>query len=140
MSQIVKIGFDIGGILSKYPDILRPLVRALLASPEIEVHVLSDMHPHAKCVQWVHMNDFDVPPEHIHSCDYTEHGEECKAVKARELGLHILVDDFIGYLAVIGSPPLRLLSMPDPSRDYYHETWKTDGSEGNFGRRRKKVE
>ena len=51
--------------------------------------------------------------------------------------LDILFDDFIGYLATIGAPALRLLAMPDPTRDYYHPEWKTDGSEGNFGRRRK---
>lgn len=139
MSKPVRIGFDIGGILSKYPDILRPVVAALLAAPDVEVYVLSDMHPHTKCVAFVHDNGFPVPPERIHSCDYSEHGEECKAVKSREIGLDILVDDFPGYVGTVGAPALRLLSMPDPTRDYYHETWKTDGSEGNFGRRRKKA-
>ncbi len=134
---MTRIGFDIGGVLSKYPDILRPIVAALLASPDVEVHVLSDMPSHEKCVLFVHMNGFAVPPERIHSCDYSEHGEECKAVKAREIGLDVLVDDFPGYVATIGAPALRLLSMPDPTRDYYAESWKTDGSEGNFGRRRK---
>lgn len=135
---MIKIGFDIGGVLSKYPEILRPIVAALAASPEIEVHVLSDMHPHAKCVDWVvTRNGFAVLPERIHPCDYAEHGERCKAFKAAEIGLDVLVDDFVGYLAVVGAPPLRLLVMPDPDRDYYHPTWGTDGSEGNFGRRRR---
>ena len=137
MNRIVKVGFDIGGVLSKYPDLLRPVVAALATSSEVEVHVLSDMHPHEKCVDWVvNRNGFAVLPERIHSCDYTLHGEECKAIKSREIGLDVLVDDFPGYVASIGAPILRLLSMPDPTRDYYHETWKTDGSEGNFGRRK----
>lgn len=135
----VKVGFDIGGVLSKYPDLLRPVVNALLASPDIEVHVLSDMHPRKKCVAAVTSNGFNVPTCNIHSCDYSTHGEECKAVKAREIGLHVLVDDFPGYVATLGAPTLRLLAMPDPTLDYYHESWCTDGTEGNFGRRRKQL-
>lgn len=136
--RVVKIGFDIGGVLSKYPDLLRPILRALLAAPGIEVHVLSDMHPQEKCVAVLRENGFDVPSDRVHSCDYGEHGEECKAVKSRELGLDVLVDDFPGYVASLGAPTLRLLAMPDPTLDYYHDDWKTDGSEGGFGRRRKK--
>ena len=54
---MTRIGFDIGGILSKYPDILRPIVAALLAAPDVEVHVLSDMHPRVvagfdSCFDW----------------------------------------------------------------------------------------
>lgn len=134
--MVTKIAFDIGGVLSKYPDLLRPIVAALLASADVEVYVLTDMHPHEKCVRWVHENGFPVPPERIVSCDYTEHGEECKAVMSRELGIDVLVDDFPGYVATVGAPVLRLLSMPDPTRDYYHPGWKTDGSEGNFGQRK----
>lgn len=134
----VKVGFDIGGLLSKYPGLLRPIVNALLASPDVEVHVLSDMHPRQKCVTDVTSNGFNVPTCNIHSCDYSAHGEECKAVKAREIGLDVLVDDFPGYVATVGTPVLRLLAMPDPTLDYYHEGWKTDGSEGNFGRRKEK--
>jgi hypothetical protein len=130
----IRIGFDIGGVLSKYPDLLRPIVTALLASPEVEVHVLSDMFPHEKCVAFVRDNGFLIPPEHIHSCDYGEHGELCKAEKMRELSLDIMLDDFPGYLAE--GCALRLLVMPDPNRPYYADDWKTDGSEGNFGRRK----
>mgnify|MGYP000343712098 CR=1 FL=1 len=137
MSKI-SISFDIGGVLSKYPDILRPIVAALLASADVEVHVLSDMCPHEKCVAWVHQNGFPVPAAQIHSCDYSGLGEECKASKARELGLDVLVDDHPGYVATIGAPALRLFTMPDPTRPYYHDDWTTDGSEGDFGRRRKK--
>lgn len=135
---MVRIGFDIGGVLSKYPDLLRPIVDALLAAPDVEVFVLSDMHPHSKCVAFVQDNGFRIPADRIHSCDYAECGEECKAVKARELGLDVLVDDFPGYVATVGAPALRLLAMPDPTRPYYDDSWKTDGSEGNFGRRKKR--
>lgn len=49
----------------------------------------------------------------------------------------MLIDDFPGYVATPGSPPVRLLMMPDPGEPYYHDDWRTDGSEGDFGRRRK---
>ena len=134
MNDKIKIGFDIGGVLSKYPDILRPIIAALSVSPDIEIHVLSDMHPIDKCIDWIRRNELSIINENIHSCDYAIYGEECKAMKAKEIGLHVLIDDFMGYISIANSPILRLFTMPDHTRDYYHESWKTDGSEGNFGR------
>lgn len=132
----IKIGFDIGGVLSKYPEILTPLVNSIIKNcPDVEVHVLTDMHPIEKCREWVAMNGLNVRTDYIHSCDYSSYGEYCKSIKSKEIGLDVLMDDFIGYLSE-GSP-IRLLVMPDPSRSYYHDDWKTDGSEGNFGRRPK---
>lgn len=133
----VRIGFDIGGLMSKYPREVMPLFRACLASPEMEVYIVTDMS-RSKALAMLALNEIPIAADRVHSCDYREHGEECKAKKAAEIGLDILVDDHPGYVATIGAPPLRLLSMPDPTRDYYHETWKTDGSEGDFGRRKKK--
>jgi hypothetical protein len=133
---MVKIGFDIGGVLSKYPDILTPFVNSLVENcPDIEVHVLTDMHPIEKCRDWVARNGLKVKPENVHSCDYKEHGELCKTVKCKELSIDILMDDFIGYVAE--GAPIRLLVMPDAKRPYYHDDWQTDGSEGDFGRRKK---
>jgi len=59
----------------------------------------------------------------------SKHYPSCK-----ELGIDILIDDFIGYVAVEGAP-VRLLVMPDATKPYYDPNWKTDGSEGDFGRR-----
>lgn len=135
--DIVRVGFDVGGVLSKYPEILGPIVAALNASPRVEVHVLSDMFPHAKILDTLVRNGIEVPPERVHSCSYNEHQDLCKAFKARELGLDVLLDDFPGYVGTVGAPALRLLAMPDPERPYYADAWQTDGSEGDFGRRRK---
>lgn len=135
---MIRIGFDVGGVLSKYPEILTPFVNSLIINcPDVEVHVLSDMHPKEKIIDWLQRNSLSVNPSNVHSCDYIEHGELCKAVKCQELQIDIMMDDFIGYLAE-GSP-LRLLVMPDAKRPYYHDDWKTDGSEGNFGRRKKVI-
>ena len=93
------------------------------------------MKPHEKAVAFCHDNGFYVRAENIISADYETHGENCKAVACEQLGIDILIDDFPGYVAQIGSPRVRLLVMPDPSQPYYHDDWKTDGSEGEFGRR-----
>lgn len=131
----IRIGFDIGGVLSKYPEALA-FYRACLASPLMDVHIVTDM-PKEKALAMLRLNGIDLDPAYVHSCDYAEHGEECKAEKAKEIGLDVLIDDFIGYVAMPGGPALRLLAMPDPARDYYHPDWKTDGTEGDFGRRKR---
>ena len=50
-----------------------------------------------------------------------------------QLGIDILVDDFPGYVA--DGKHVGLLVMPNPREPYYHDSWRTDGSEGDFGRR-----
>lgn len=133
---MLKIGIDMGGVLSKYPEILIPLVNSIAMNiADIEVHILSDISPKEKIQDWLDRNNVYVNPENVHSCDYAEHGELCKAIKCKELNIDILMDDFIGYLTE--GAPIRLLVMPDAQRPYYHDDWKTDGSEGNFGRRKK---
>jgi hypothetical protein len=135
----MKIAFDVGGVLSKYPEPFKVLIRALvhieLHVPGTEVHVISDMHPVHKVLAMLEMNNLYLKSERVHSADYKQYGENCKAVLCAELGIDILVDDFPGYVATFGSPLVRLLVMPDPSLPYYAEDWKTDGSEGDFGRR-----
>lgn len=132
----MKIAFDIGGVISKYPEIFIPLMYKLHTS-KIEVHIITDMHDRAQTLKMLAMNGIDFIPENrIHNSDYTTHGELCKSVILKELEIDIIIDDHIGYVASEGCP-VRLLVMPDPIRDYYSEDWITDGSEGNFGRRRK---
>ena len=139
---MVRIAFDIGGVLSKYPDVWRPIVdllcfRGVDSRYGIETFVISDMKPHAKAVAFCHDNGFMVPPERICCADYAQHGELCKAILCRELGIDVLIDDFPGYVATVGSPLLRLLVMPDPTIPYYDDSFKTDNSEGDFGRRKR---
>jgi hypothetical protein len=138
-SRPLRIAFDVGGVLSKYPAVFRRLAGALEASPmPVEIFVLSDMHPQAMILDVLERNGLDwIDPSRVVSADYATHGEACKAEACRALGIDILVDDFIGYVAVPGAPPIRLLVMPDASLDYYHPDWQTDGSEGTFGRRKK---
>lgn len=131
----MRIAFDIGGTLSKWPGIFRPLVNALCASNSIEVFVISDMHDVAKMAAMVIGNGMNVDPANVYSADFNKYGECCKAVLCRELKIDMLIDDHGGYVYVPGSPPVRLLVMPDPTQPYYADDWITDGSEGDFGRR-----
>jgi len=140
---MLKIAFDIGGVLSKYPDQFRILIDKLQApgrtglETPIEVYVISDMHDIDKMHQMLTDNGIRVDKAKVYSADYKEHGEFCKTHLCNQLQIDILIDDFIGYVAEGNF--IRLLSMPNASLPYYHDTWKTDGNEGDFGRRRKKT-
>lgn len=134
---MIRVAFDVGGVLSKYPEVLVPVPQALDASEGVEVFVLSDMHPREKIVDMLARNGIHLPSHRVVSADYAVHGERCKAVACVELAIDLLVDDFPGYVGVPGDPRVRLLVMPDPCEPYYSDDWKTDGSEGDFGRRRK---
>lgn len=130
----MRIAFDIGGVLSKYPDILRPFARALVESGVV-VFVITDMQPHATVLETLALNGFDfIDPRNVRVADYTAHGEGCKAELLRSLDIDIILDDFIGYVAD-PSCPIRCLVMPDSSRPYYHESWKCVDGEADFGRR-----
>lgn len=129
----LRIAFDIGGVLSKYPDQFRVLVKIL--EPFCEIYVITDMHKHVEVCETLKLNGFDIDPKKVHCADYSTHGEGCKAELLRDLEIDIFVDDFIGYAAEPGGSAIRLLMMPDASKPYWHETWKTVGGEGDFGRR-----
>jgi hypothetical protein len=139
----IRIAFDIGGVLSKRPEIWRPLVNILLKNGNsygIEAFVITDMHDTGAVCRMLEDNGFVIPVNNVHSADFETHGEMCKAVLCKELGIDILIDDFPGY--VNDGDHIRLLVMPDTKRPYYATAekegdphWHTDGSEGNFGRR-----
>ena len=57
----------------------------------------------------------------------------CKAQVIEENNIDIHIDDFPGYCA--HTKAISLLVWPNPYEPYYHDDFKTDGSEGNFGRR-----
>ncbi len=132
-AKVLKIGIDIGGVITKYPDVVLPLMNALRDNPLFEVHVLTDM-PRKKALKMLRANKVTIHPDRLHACDYAKYGEQCKAVKAEELGLDMLWDDHMGYVSMADMPALRLFVMPDPTRDYYHPTWKTPGDDPSFGR------
>lgn len=130
----MKVSFDIGGVLSKYPHVFKPLMEALQKGG-IDVFVLTDMHDHEQSVRFVQGNGFNVAEDHILNADYSEHGEDCKASVIEKHGIELHIDDFPGYCA--NTKCVNLFVWPNPEQSYYHNDFKTDGTEGDFGRRRK---
>lgn len=131
----LKVSFDIGGVLTKYPHIFRPIIDAFLKSDAVEVYVLTDMHEHSKAVKFVQGNGFNIPAERILTARYSENGEECKAEMIKEHGINLHVDDYPGYCD--HRECVSLFVWPNATEPYYHDTFQTDGSEGDFGRRRR---
>ena len=131
----MKVAFDIGGVLSKYPEVFRRLVQALIDAG-VEIFVLTDMHDPDESYAMLERNGFGmILRDHLYNVDYTNHGEMCKSIAVKKLGIDLFIDDFPGYLSwdnQLGPAPVRLLVQPDPFRPYWSETWKADG---DFGRR-----
>lgn len=134
----LRVAFDIGGVLTKRPDVFRPLVAALRRGGT-EVFVITDMTDQKKAARFVRENGYEIEHQHILTADYTQHGDLCKAVVVKEQGIHLMVDDFAGYAAGVATdtPAVSLLTWPDPRNPYYADGFKTDGSEGTFGRHRR---
>lgn len=140
---MIKIAFDIGGVLSKYSDIFGKLVAKLQSADDgrwaeqifsVDVYVISDMHDVAMMHSMLQKNGFNIPMNRIFSADYDSYGEYCKTKLCEELKIDILIDDFVGYLAE--GDFIRLLVMPNVRKPYYDDTWKIDGEEASFGRTR----
>jgi hypothetical protein len=118
----MKIAFDIGGVLSKYPDIFRPIVTAL-EKDGIECHIVTDMPDRKKTLAMLETNGFGMIPEsRVHNADYSTHGELCKSVVLRQIGADMLIDDHPGYLTE--GCPVRLHLCPDPHKPYDDPNWK----------------
>lgn len=129
----IRVAFDIGGVLSKYPDIMRRMVVTLI-SGGAEVHVITDMLDHSEVVRQLSANGFGVIPiGRVHCADYVAHGEGCKAELLTELEIDVFLDDSIGYAAA-GGCPVRLLVMPDANTPYYADEWQSNG-DTSWGRK-----
>lgn len=133
----MRIAFDIGGVLSKYPDQFRQMAYELSCSPNAELFIITDMHDKFEVVKQLEANGFGFfKVNNIFCADYDKHGELCKAVLLRDLKIDMFFDDFIGYTQwpdSFGKAPIRMLVMPDGFRPYWAPEWKCSGPD--FGRR-----
>lgn len=130
---MLKIAFDIGGVLSKH-RVLRDMFEALQYSYcDSEVYIITDMHDKERVIKTLKDNlNFEIHPNNIYCADYAKYGEACKQILCDELGIDILIDDFIGYVA--NGNYVRLLVMPDVEKPYWSDDWKVE-NEAEFGRR-----
>jgi hypothetical protein len=142
----MNIGFDIGGVISKYPQELKFLMERLgIYSHQHNLYIITDQHPKDEVIKVLIDNDIMsihakvfsyVKRENIYCCDYEKYGNFAKAVLIKELKIDMFIDDFDGYLqwdSSFGPQPLLLKVMPDAFRPYWHNSWKQNG--GLFGRR-----
>lgn len=130
----MKVAFDIGGVLSKYPVKFRHLV-VQLQHAGAEVFVITDMHDVDKIYEMLVMNDFAmILKSHVYSADYETHGDGCKSELLRELEIDLFFDDHLAYLS-IPDATVRCLVMPDPYKPYWAPEWKVPEGDPDFGRR-----
>ena len=129
-----RIAFDIGGVISKYPDFFRDAIAAFEAGG-MECHIITDMHDRTETLKMLENNNIRIPPGRVHNSDYDRYGEGCKAVVMLDNGINVLFDDFMGYLVwpFNAEAPIRFLIMPDMRKPYWDDGWK---AEGDFGRRK----
>lgn len=156
---MLKIGFDIGGVISKYPEIFWDIMQRFRFpmhrscdgdwSDEIKnIFIITDQHPKDEVINLLKNNGFiyngehdtnfvTVLPENVYCADYEKYGNMAKAILIKELRLDIFIDDFEGYLqwdSSLGPQPILLKVQPDAFRPYWSDNWNCDG--GEFGRRK----
>jgi len=121
----MRVSFDIGGLLSRAPQVFVPLVRALERSEDVEVYILTDM-PTERAIALLAANDIQIPAERVHSANWGRDGERCKIVSRKQLGIDLHLDDHAAYAASTGAN-LGLLLMPC-DLPYDSDDWKNSGN------------
>lgn len=133
----MRIAYDVGGVLSKYPEPFQKIIASLHHAGH-DLYVITDMHKKDEVLKMLKDNGFGYIPEaNVYCADYQTHGEMCKALLLRDLKIDLFFDDFVGYLSwdsSFGPAPIRCLIMPDGFRPYWATEWKTD-DKSDFGRR-----
>lgn len=118
---VLKIAFDIGGVLSKYPREMKALLRTLQRGGA-DLWVMTDMNP-KKAVELCRLNDIPVPDEQIISVDWAKDGELSKANACMGYGIDILIDDYLPYLCA--GDFIGLCVAPRPGMPYEAPEWQT---------------
>ena len=114
----MKLAFDIGGVLGKYPGVFIPMISALQKGGA-EVFVITDIPEKETAQALLDKYGYSIPPKMILIADFQKHGERCKAVLIKEYGIDVIIDDHPGYCADSGC--VSLFVWPDPSVPYEAE-------------------
>jgi hypothetical protein len=121
MNKRYKIGFDIGGTISKFPDQMLALMRALTTSAEFEVFIVTDMK-REDAISSLEKNSIVVDRDHLICADWSKNMDLCKSIVMKERGIDIMIDDRPDYITE--GVPIGLALMPRPHLPYFHPTWK----------------
>ena len=123
----MKIAFDIGGVITRYPVAMKTMMRALQAGG-VDVHILSDI-PIDILRKLVEINDLNfIPAENVHSADWAADQDMCKSKMCESLGIDMLIDDRPDYCAVGNF--IGLVVSPRPATtSYYAEGWNNTTAE-----------
>lgn len=116
-----RVGFDIGGVISKFPEPMKALMRALASSPEHEVFIITDM-PIAIAKQMLECNNVPFDDEHLICVDFSAHQDLCKSNLAETHGIDIMIDDRPDYVAL--GFQIGFIISPRPLLPYEHASWK----------------
>ncbi len=111
----MKLAFDIGGVLGKYPTVFLPIISAL-HDGGAEVFVLTDIPDKQVAQEQLNRYGYSFSPEKILCADFERYGERCKSVIIKEHGIDVLIDDHPGYCADSGC--VSLFVWPDPLVPY----------------------
>lgn len=120
MNRALRVGIDIGGVISRYPDEMKELIRVLDQGGAI-VYIVTDMNPkdaHAA------LTENRIPIEYIEnviSCDWSNDGDMCKTKAANDFSLDILIDDRPDYVA--NGDFIGFCLSPRPNKPYYDPSW-----------------
>lgn len=120
-NRVLRVGFDIGGVISRYPVEMKAIMWALVLGGA-EIYIVTDMNPTdaaAACRE----NDLDtiVPADHIISANWSDHGDLCKTKVIERLKLDFMLDDRADYCAA--GDFIGFVLSPRPHVPYYHKTW-----------------
>lgn len=115
------VAFDIGGVISRYPEKMKEMMQALIQGG-IDVRVVTDI-PFEKAWRLLCLNGFDfLSKGQLHSGDWAIHGDMCKSVICERFGIDVLIDDRPDYCAVGDFIGMVLSPRPD-KKPYYSENW-----------------
>ncbi len=93
---MIRISFDVGGVITKYPSEFVAIIDALQKSKIIEVFILTDMDYQAtkkiliKC-------GLKFKLQNILNADWEKYGERCKKVLIEKHNIHVHFDDLPSY-------------------------------------------
>jgi hypothetical protein len=115
----LRVGIDIGGVLSKYPVRIKELI-ATLRRGGAEVFIITDM-PEDTALRLLNKNNLAFLP--VLCADWAKYQELCKTVLATEANLDIVIDDYAPYVAE--GEFIGMTVSPKPRLQYDGPGWNT---------------